>query len=208
MAIWNPEEASGLFHTEDVESLSILEEELSDGALTVVGPQMLSADRRAPLHQLHRYLHRLWPGGGTFLQLYALDDEDGLPEEVVAADVLAALWDIADAGDLPPDIAGCSLAFLMDNGLWPESVAQFGDALFLALSGGGALGEGLESGMAADLARDYMDALFGEADDDALTLFGLDPDFSIWFRGEGYDIAYVMVNLDEGWLAIFGATDA
>ena len=194
------------FHTVEAELLFVADEELSAGRLEVGGIAVLEPERQAVLDELHERLSALWSEGGLVHELFEIEADDEL--QCSAADMLAAFWDIADNGDLPAEIAGCSIAYLMDGGIWEEDLQQLGDALYLALAGGGAGGEGIEFDEAAELTNAYLDALVGEGGSEDLHLFGLDPGFSCWFCGEDWDLAYVVVNAADGWMTLLLATDA
>lgn len=194
------------FHADEVELLFVSDEELADGRLDVGGIAELEPERQVVLDELHERLTELWTEGGLVHELFEIEPDEEV--QCTAADMLAAMWDIAENGDLPADIAGCSIAYLMDGGIWEEDLQQFGDALYLALAGGGAGGEGVDFDEAAELANAYLDALVGEGGSEDLRLFGLDPGFSCWFCGEEWDLAYVVVNPADGWMMMLLATDA
>jgi hypothetical protein len=194
------------FHTDSAELFFVSDEELADGSLEVGAPIEFDPERQAVLDELHERLSELWSEGGLVYELYDVEAADDA--DCGAADMLAALWDIADNGDLPTEIAGCSIAYLMDGGVWEEDLQQLGDALYLALAGGGAGGEAIDFDEAAELTNAYLDSLLGGGSSEDLHLFGLDPGFTCWFCGEDWDLAYAIVNLAEGWMALLLATDA
>ncbi len=207
MASWSERDYGGSFHT-DAEDVLDLDDERVEAITTTVGdPIFLPAGRRQVLEGTHRHLRRAWVSGGAFFQLYSLetdpDDDAVVPETVVSL-----FWDLADADDLPADIAGCSIAWLAEGRLWPETVQQFGDALYKGLHEGGVAGEGLSREEAVEQVNDYLEALFGETPESELHLFGLDPGFSCWFCDGEYDIAYAIINTRDNWFGLFMATDS
>jgi hypothetical protein len=210
MAIWSVDEFSGQFHSEPTEAQLVNDELIDEVVLTTGDPMAIPGPRRQVMEAVHREIRRSWMTGGVVFQAYELEEpdtdiesEDPGPEAVVSL-----FWSLADNQDLPSDIAGCSIAWLAEGRLWPESMQQFGDALYRALRDGGVLGDGVAEDQAERLTIEYMDALFGEAEESDVFLFGLDPGFSCWFCDGEYDIAYAIINLDAGWFGLFLATDS
>lgn len=206
MRIWSVQEFGGRFHNPPEEAVSIDDDAVEAPGPVAGDPMVLPAPRRQAMENFHRLLRRSWIGGGAFCQLYSLDRSEGdttpAPETVISL-----FWDLADADALPADIAGCSIAWLAEGRVWPETPQQFGDALYKALSEGGVAGEGLSPDEAEEQVSEYLEALFDPAEEDDLYFFGLDPGFSCWFCDGEYDIAYVILNTEEDWLALFMATD-
>lgn len=206
MSIWLVSEYSGRFHNPPEDPVSIDDEAVEAAGPVAGDPLALPEERRQVMANLHRLLRRSWVGGGAFCQLYNLDRSEG-DAEITPETVISLFWDLADADALPVDIAGCSIAWLAEGRLWPESPQQFGDALYKALAEGGVAGEGLSPEEAGEQVADYLEAIFGVAAEEDLHLFGLDPGFSCWFCDGEYDIAYVILNTEEDWMALFMATD-
>jgi hypothetical protein len=208
MGLWRFDGYSGRFHADEIDVVDV-DDEAIDGVLLKAGdPTVLPVGRRQTAEGVHRQIRRTWSGGGCIMQVYELDDDDDAGEDVGPEAVISLLWDLADAQDLPPDIAGCSIAWLAEERCWPETAQQFGDAVYRALESGGPSGEGLDSAEAREMTEAYLEALFDEAGEDSLLFFGLDPGFSCWFCDGEWDIAYAVINFHEGWFGLFLATDS
>ena len=106
----------------------------------------------------------------------------------------------------PPEVARCPVEYVRQSGFWKESVQRFGDTVCWALQQGGAYSEPMPHLEAATLTEWYLDALFGETPEDRLFIYGLDPGFSCWFY-QICDLAYVIINLHEDWVALLLATE-
>jgi hypothetical protein len=208
MSLWRLTDYSGRFHSDDIEVVEVDDDAIDSVSLNAGDPTVLPAGRRQTAETVHRQVRRAWSGGGFISQLYELDEDEDAGEEVGPEAVISLLWDLADAQDLPPDIAGCSIAWLADERCWPETAQQFGDAVYRALESGGPSGEGLDSDEAAEMTESYLAAVFGDAEEDALLFFGLDSGFSCWFCDGEWDIAYAVINFHEGWFGLFLATDS
>lgn len=193
------------FHSEDVETFDIEDEDLDASSYEVPGPAALPAPRQELIDRVHDEILRHWRQGDLLFEMFELNAAGSA--RVTPADALAALWDIAANGDMPAPIAGCSLAYLMEAGIWHEDVQQFLDGIHYSLTDGGFGDRGLDDDAAVELTRDYADALFEDAEADELWLFGLDPGFSCWFAGAGCDMAYFFVNLRESRCGLLLATD-
>lgn len=205
MIDWDGPAGGTGFHSEDVETFDIQDEDLDASDFEAPAPAALPASRQEVLDRVHDEILRYWRQGDLLFEVFELDA--GGASHATPADALAALWDIAANGDLPAPIAGCSLAYLMEEGIWHEDVQQFLDAINFALTSAGFGGAGAEADQAAELVRDYADALFEDAEPDEVWLFGLDPGFSCWFAGAGCDLAYFVVNLHESRCGLLLATD-
>ncbi|MCP1727315.1 hypothetical protein J2T60_001280 [Natronospira proteinivora] len=210
MAYWSVEQFSERFHSEPSDTLIVEDDAIDEVDLAAGDPMAMPSPARQTLENVHRQLRRSWVTGGVVFQAWELDDseEDDDSEDPGPETVVSLLWSLADTQDLPPDVAGCSIAWLADARIWPETTQQFGDALFRALRDGGVLGDGLDAGQAQQLTEQYLEALLDDTPKEDLFLFGLDPGFSCWFCDGEYDIAYAIINLDAGWFALFLATDS
>lgn len=206
MIDWREPEDAGGFHSTEVETFDIEDEDLDASGFETAGAATLPAERQETLDRVHDEILRCWRQGDLLFELFELDA--GGSTRVTPADALAALWDIAAAGDMPAPIAGCSLAYLMEAGIWHEDAQQFLDGIYYALTGAGFGDAGLEPEAAAELVRDYADALFDDAEPGEIWLFGLDPGFSCWFAGADCDMAYFFVNLRESLCGLILATDS
>jgi len=204
MIEWDGPAEAG-FHSVDVETFELEDTDIDESDFGVSGPAALPAARQETLDRVHDEILRLWHQGDLLFEMFELSA--GSSARVTPADALAALWDIAANGDLPAPIAGCSLAYLMEGGVWHESVQQFLDGLYYALTEGGFGDEGAEADVAEELVHDYADALFEDAEPEEIWLFGLDPAFSCWFADSGCDMAYFFVNLREARCGLLLATD-
>ena len=210
MAIWSVHEYSGSFHSEPGDTLLVDDELIDEVDMSTGDPIAIPTPRRQVMEAVHREIRRSWVTGGVVFQAYELDDSDvaEAADDPGPETVISLLWSLADNQDLPSDIAGCSIAWLADERVWPETRQQFGDAVYRALKEGGVLGDGLAEDQAERMTGEYLDALFEEAGDEDVFLFGLDPGFSCWFCDGEYDIAYAIINLDAGWFGLFLATDS
>jgi hypothetical protein len=206
MIDWEGPVSDGGFHTIDAETYDLEDEDLDTSGFEVSGPAALPVARQETLDRVHDEILRCWRQGDLLFELFELSSVGGTT--VTPADALAALWDVAANGDMPAPIAGCSLAYLMEGGIWHENVQQFLDALYFALTDAGFGDDGIDSGAAIELVRDYADALFEDAEPEEIWLFGLDPGFSCWFAGGGCDFAYFFVNLREARCGLLLATDS
>lgn len=191
------------FHGANLETANLEDADIDASDFDVTGPAALPAARHAVLDSVHESILDHWRDGDLLFELFELNAPDESRPD--AADAMAALWDIAANGDLPAPIAGCSLAWLMQDGLWPEELGQFLDALYYALTDAGFGDSGTDD--AAGRVIDYADALFEDAEPDEIALFGLDPGFSCWFAGAGCDMAWFFIDLNESRCGLLLATD-
>lgn len=205
MIDWNGPRDGGSFHSEDAETFDLQDEDIDASNFEAPAPAALPASRQEVIDRIHDDILRHWRQGDLVFETFELESNG--TSRATPADALAALWDVAANGDLPAPIAGCSLAWLMEEGVWHEDVQQFLDAIYFALTEAGFGEEGLDPATAAEVVGDYADALFDDAEPEDVWLFGLDPGFSCWFAGAGCDMAYFFINLRESRCGLLLATD-
>ncbi|HET7588177.1 MAG TPA: hypothetical protein VFL45_08865 [Gammaproteobacteria bacterium] len=205
MIDWDGPADGGTFHSEDLETFDLQDEDLDASDFEAPAPAALPASRQEVLDRVHDEILRHWRQGDLLFEVFELDAAGA--NRATPADALAALWDVAANGDMPAPIAGCSLAWLMREGIWHEDVQQFLDAIYYAVTDAGFGDPGLDADSAVELVRDYADALFEDAEPDEVWLFGLDPGFSCWFAGAGCDMGWLFINLRESRCGLLLATD-
>jgi hypothetical protein len=206
MIDWDGPADGATFHSDGPETFDIGDEALDASNFEVDSPAQLPASRQDALDRVHDEIIDHWRQGDILFEIFDLRASGA--SRATPVDALAALWDIAAAGILPDPIAGCSLAWLMQNGIWHENAPQFLDAIYYALTDAGFGEPGVDPDTAAELVGEYADALFDDAEPDEIWLFGLDPGFSCWFAGAGCDMAWFFVNLRESHCGLLLATDA
>lgn len=205
MIDWDGPSTHARFHNDAAETVDIDDDDLDTSDFGASTPAALPAFRQSVLERVHTAIVDHWHHGDLLFDVFELDA--AATGDVTPADALAALSDIAANDDLPAAIAGCSFAWLMQNGIWQETLHQFLDAMYYALTDAGFGTPGLSAGAAIEWVTDYADALFGDAEPDEIWLFGLDPGFSCWFAGAGCDMAWFFMDLNESRCGILLATD-
>lgn len=175
----------------------------------IVGEKLILPDQRGlVIERVNSVIRASWINGGLVFTLYQCSARGNhFPSIVQPIDVVAVLRDLASIRSLPPEIAGCSVDVLADQGVWRETPSQFGTAIFRALCAGGAYISGIDFDQGEGLTGEYLTALFADAPEDQLALFGLDLRFSSWFHALRWDFAYAIVNAYEGWFGLVLATD-
>jgi hypothetical protein len=202
---WDGPGDGASFHSDEPETFDIGDDDLDASGFEASSTAEMPASRQDALDRVHDEIIGHWRQGDVLFEVFDL--RTGGAKRATPADALAALWDIAAAAALPAPIAGCSLAWLMQNGIWHENASQFLDAIYYALTDAGFGGPGVDPDTAAEMAGEYADALFDDAEPDEVWFFGLDPGFSCWFAGAGCDMAYFFVNLRESRCGLLLATD-
>lgn len=207
MPNWDPQKVKPGFHSSECERFPVADLQ----SLSMLGqPGELPKERMKVVMKVHNRIASSWANGGMVSFFYKFDFLGDRPPVVEARHVLATLKRIADDRELPREIAGCSIDYLKDGKIWQESLQRFGDAIFMALSQGGAYSKAkreMSELEAKNLTTEYLQSLFAESPDSSLFFFGLDPGFSSWFYQVYWDFAFAMTNAHEQWLALVLATD-
>ncbi len=213
MAKWDAQKFTEGFHTPEGERVTTINRSDKFDLVMLGKPFELSSERWKVVARVHGEIAKEWVNGGCVALFYKFDFLGRMPvgeppDRIEAPHLISSLWRIGQDQDFPKEIAGCSIAYLAEGRVWGETIQKFGDAIYMALSQGGAYSkEKLDNGDAKKLTASYIEALFGESAESSLYFFGLDIGFSCWFFGVYWDFAYAVVNVHEHWLALILATD-
>ena len=197
------------FHTSEKFRVNALLGDEDEDILSIPSPFQLEPGRWKVITKVHEMIAKEWVNGGCRASFYRYDGNN-LPNDlkIQAGHLIGALERIGDNRGFPSEISGCSIDYLRNGKIWIESLQTFGNAIYCALSQGGAYSKKrLAEDEAERISTDYLVAMFGDSNESSLYFFGLDIGFSCWFRGVCWDLAYAIVNTDERWIALIVATD-
>ena len=208
MASWSGTGTDVGFHTRDEDRVWTPPREAIENVMFLPSPFQFAPNRWKRVAVVHEMIAKEWVNGGCVATFYQLDGGSLKGVEIETAHLIAALERIGEDRAFPKEIAGCSVEYLRGGKVWSETLQRFGNAIFLALSQGGAYSQKpLGGDKAREIVTNYIAAMFEDSPENSLFFFGLDPGFSSWFRGVYWDVAYTIFNTHENWLALILATD-